>query len=302
MRCTILIPTHNRPEGLRRAVLSAILALPQESEILIVDDRSDPPASDEFKDASGSELRMLRCDSTTGGAAAARNLGLAQAKGDIVFFLDDDDELQSDYCHHILDHVLPHHPEMAWGYSHTNIAISKANQDTPKVIKTSAPSPEGPLTGPLSQRLAGFGEGFWIRRDVLDNLGPIDEGFATNEDMEYCLRLAAADQLGWYSAKPGAVIHKAVANSTDIGHVTSRTKSNVRAQGFLKLLTQYDALLRRHPKTQKKLQQRFIELASKTQNPALWQDFRTAFPSAARRKYVIYKLLSWVQAAQFQKR
>ena len=301
MRCTILIPTHNRPEGLRRAVLSAALALPQDSEILIVDDHSDPPALDKFKELSETKLRMLRCGSNTGGAAAARNLGLTQANGDIVFFLDDDDEMEPDYCHHILDHVLPNHPEMAWGFSHVKTAVSKANQDVPKIIETSAPLPEGPLIGALSQRLAGFGAGFWIRQEVWENLGPIDESFATNEDTEYSLRLAASDHLGWYSIQPGTIVHKALANSTDIGHVTSRTNSDVRARGFLKLLSQYDALLRSHPRTKKKLQQRFIELASKTQKPDLWQDFRTAFPSAARRMYLIYKLLRWMRVARPEK-
>ena len=38
---SVVIPTHNRPELLRRAVASVLVALPEGAEILVVDDASD---------------------------------------------------------------------------------------------------------------------------------------------------------------------------------------------------------------------------------------------------------------------
>lgn len=43
-RVSFIIPTKNRPEGIRRAVASVLAAMPEDGEVIVVDDASDPPA------------------------------------------------------------------------------------------------------------------------------------------------------------------------------------------------------------------------------------------------------------------
>ncbi|RME43468.1 MAG: glycosyltransferase [Chloroflexi bacterium] len=82
---SIIIPAHN-PSSMLDACLSAVLeqAVPTDRyEIIVVDDGSTPPLA-----VSDPRLRVVR--RTRGGAAAARNVGLKHARGEIVIFLDAD--------------------------------------------------------------------------------------------------------------------------------------------------------------------------------------------------------------------
>lgn len=91
-RATVVITTHDRPEHARRAVRSALAQTVVDLEVLVVDDGSTPP----FLAPDGDErLRIVR-RAAAGGVCAARNAGLAEARGEWITFLDDDDELAPD--------------------------------------------------------------------------------------------------------------------------------------------------------------------------------------------------------------
>jgi glycosyltransferase involved in cell wall biosynthesis len=86
---TIVIPTHDRPHLAERAVRSALAQDQAAVEVIVVDDGSTPPYRPTVSDE---RLRVFRSDASKGGNAA-RNLGLAHARGEWITFLDDDDEL-----------------------------------------------------------------------------------------------------------------------------------------------------------------------------------------------------------------
>jgi len=88
---SVVVPTRDRPELLRRAV-SSILGqrYPGEIECLVVADQSDPPALT-VEQGERRCLRVLRNDRTPG-LAGARNSGIVAARGQLVGFCDDDDE------------------------------------------------------------------------------------------------------------------------------------------------------------------------------------------------------------------
>lgn len=88
---SVVIPTHNRPDTLGRAVRSVLAQSLRPGEIIIVDDASNPPA--DLREFDGNEVPVVfvRCDHP-GGAPRARNLGLSRAQYGFAAFLDDDDE------------------------------------------------------------------------------------------------------------------------------------------------------------------------------------------------------------------
>ena len=113
MTVSIIIPTYNRPALLQQAVVSALAACPQDGEVIVVDDRSDT-AQTALCDVTDPRLRIT---TNTGdkGAAGARNHGIAQAKGEIVMFLDDDDVMVVDYPGRVLAAAAG--SEADWGFA-----------------------------------------------------------------------------------------------------------------------------------------------------------------------------------------
>lgn len=86
MRFSVIVPTHNRPELLAAALASVEAQGFTDWECIVVDDGSTVPAvvpTDE-------RFRLIRHD-TAVGPAAARNSGIAAARGEVITFLDDDD-------------------------------------------------------------------------------------------------------------------------------------------------------------------------------------------------------------------
>jgi glycosyltransferase involved in cell wall biosynthesis len=87
---SVVVPVYNRAGPLAEAVRSGIGQTWRPLEIVVVDDGS----TDDVRAALrpfGDGVRLLRKEN--GGVAGARNLGVAQAHGDFVHFLDSDDLL-----------------------------------------------------------------------------------------------------------------------------------------------------------------------------------------------------------------
>jgi glycosyltransferase involved in cell wall biosynthesis len=90
MEYSVIIPTHNRPELVVRAIRSVYAQSCPAREVLVIDDASEPALTlpEDLRDGRTRVIRRERA----GGGAAARNTGLNEAAGEIVAFLDDDDE------------------------------------------------------------------------------------------------------------------------------------------------------------------------------------------------------------------
>jgi hypothetical protein len=87
---TVVIPTHNR-WALLQLTLAGVLAQEDvELEVLVVDDGSSDGTHARLAEHPDDRLRVLRHD-TPKGVSRARNSGLAEARGEWVAFLDDDD-------------------------------------------------------------------------------------------------------------------------------------------------------------------------------------------------------------------
>ncbi|MCG5380811.1 glycosyltransferase family 2 protein, partial [Providencia rettgeri] len=97
-KISIIIPTRNRIDKLKRAVLSVIGQIDStyDIEILIVDD-NDIDCTDDILNLLNDiinfveiEINVIR-NSFNHSAANARNLGVEKSQGNFITFLDDDD-------------------------------------------------------------------------------------------------------------------------------------------------------------------------------------------------------------------
>jgi glycosyltransferase involved in cell wall biosynthesis len=86
-----VIPTYNRSHVIERAITSILNQTYRPIEIIVVDDGSTDNTAALLEGLDVPGLRYFRTPANAG-ASAARNLGISQARGDLVAFLDVDDE------------------------------------------------------------------------------------------------------------------------------------------------------------------------------------------------------------------
>lgn len=90
---TIVIPTHNRPLLLIQAIESALASTTSTSEILVIDDGSEPAVNQaSLQRRFGSQVKVYRNQNSMG-IYQVRKIGCELASGQYVFQLDDDDRL-----------------------------------------------------------------------------------------------------------------------------------------------------------------------------------------------------------------
>jgi glycosyltransferase involved in cell wall biosynthesis len=87
---SIVVPTKNRPREVARMLASIRAQATMSLEVIVVDQSTPAYALEPFP-----ELIHVH-DPQIGGASAARNRGIAVARGDVILFIDDDVVLESD--------------------------------------------------------------------------------------------------------------------------------------------------------------------------------------------------------------
>jgi CDP-glycerol glycerophosphotransferase (TagB/SpsB family)/glycosyltransferase involved in cell wall biosynthesis len=114
---SVIIPAFNVQGYLRQAVMS--VAFDKSVEVLVVDDRSTDATAllaDELEDLYES-VRVVRPPKNVG-LGRARNLGMAEARGEYIVFIDGDDYLIPEALDRLRTSVEEHHPDVVFfGYS-----------------------------------------------------------------------------------------------------------------------------------------------------------------------------------------
>jgi glycosyltransferase involved in cell wall biosynthesis len=88
---SVIIPVHDRPSELKRAVASVLAQTMQNFEILVIDDGSGPEVEKAVRAFADERIRYHRL-ATKSNANVARNAGLQLAVGKYAAMLDSDDE------------------------------------------------------------------------------------------------------------------------------------------------------------------------------------------------------------------
>lgn len=84
-----ILPTYNRARLLQRAISSVLAQSSPQDEIIVVDDGSTDNTP-EVVAGFGESVKYIQMDNANAGAA--RNRGLCEAEGDLIAFVDSDDE------------------------------------------------------------------------------------------------------------------------------------------------------------------------------------------------------------------
>ena len=95
MRVSIIVPLFNKAAHVKRAVDSILAQTYADFELIVVDDGSTDESPQVVENYDDPRIRLVRQNNL--GPGAARNRGLNEARGELVAFLDADDEWLPDY-------------------------------------------------------------------------------------------------------------------------------------------------------------------------------------------------------------
>lgn len=183
---SIVIPTHNRPEMLEKAVASAAAQTNKNIEVIVVDDGSFPAVTEDWHDTRISIHRH----STPKGASAARNTGLWAAKGAFTVFLDDDDCLDPDYVTKMLQFIEPYGENIDFAWPTLRVldvptGRSSLAQNKSCLILPNHAASESSYEAAAYTRTTGM----LFRTSSIRKFNGFDESLAVSEDRELIFRM-----------------------------------------------------------------------------------------------------------------
>lgn len=93
-KLSIIIPVFNAAKTLKRCVESAFMQTYAEWELWLIDDGSTDESGDICDEYSKRDSRVHVVHKSNGGVSSTRNVGIENAKGEYVMFVDSDDYLE----------------------------------------------------------------------------------------------------------------------------------------------------------------------------------------------------------------
>lgn len=181
-----IITTHNRKDLLKLAVESVFVQTYKNIECIVVDDASTDGTSDYCNSLKNIVyIPILKKDSK--GGNYARNIGIKNAHGELIAFLDDDDEWFPEkiekqvalfrdnpnvgfvYCGRIIEKVTP---------TETNVT-----KDYPRIAA------KGDMHKKILSRICCVTSEILVKKDLLTKVGCFDESLRFWQEYELTIRL-----------------------------------------------------------------------------------------------------------------
>lgn len=225
---TVVIPAWNAEDFLNETISSVLDQTQQDVETIIVDDGSTDGTS---KVASRFASRMLLIRQPNQGVSAARNRGLAEARGRYVCFLDADDWL---YPECLERKVALLDSEIELGIAISWIQVTGPDlQPTGTVLKGS----EGYILRDLLNYIPPpipCPSNALIRKEILNDMGGFDEDLGTGADFDMWLRIARQHRVGRvkaalvkYRRHESAMFHNVEAQVHDMEKILKKHRGDL---------------------------------------------------------------------------
>lgn len=195
-RVSVIIPTYNRARLVAESVRSVLDQSYRDLEVIVVDDGSTDGTAGELARLFGGRIRV--CVQPNGGNAAARNRGLAEARGELLAFNDSDDlwlpgklERQVAYldAHPEVDLVCGNGIDPARGEGRRGLVIPYARGRRLEA--------RGPSLRDMIERSFSRTPTLVARRRLFERVGPFDAAFRACVDSEFMSRALLAAKVAF---------------------------------------------------------------------------------------------------------
>ena len=181
---SVIIPTYNRCSLLAQTISSVLAQDYGDFEILVIDDGSTDNIKQIICEIKDSRIKYFHKDN--GGASSARNLGLKNAHGQFICFLDSDD-LWSDNFLSTMTGCLLKNPQYGAAYCMRTLLFEDGS------TKSSYQKEfffSGQVTAQLFQKTFIQTSTICLRKEVLEGIF-FDESLTNGEDVDVWLKVSA---------------------------------------------------------------------------------------------------------------
>ena len=184
MNVSVVVPTRNRSGLLRKTLRSVLWQQQVELEVIVIDEASTDDTSAMLATLGDARVRVIRHDRPRG-VSAARNRGAADAHGEWLAFVDDDDLWAPDKL--VRQIQTAQTVGRDWAYA-GSVNITERGH----IVHGRPPlSPEEVVAAlPRYNAIPGGGSNVVVRRATWMAAGPFDTRLRNTEDWEMWIRLA----------------------------------------------------------------------------------------------------------------
>lgn len=223
---SIIVPVYNVDTLLSKCLNSILSQTISDYELIIVDDGSTDMSGKICDDYKEKDKRIIVIHQQNQGSSAARNAGLALAKGKYLSFIDSDDWVEPDYLQNMLDCIVTNQADMvisAYFFDKSN--NSRISENKPLTLEK-----EAILDGFYSNQLhAGLWNKMITRKIVIDNNLTFSK-YNYYEDMVFSTQLTIAANSFAYCSKPS---YHYFSNSSSLTNDTNEYKRFRMFQDFI---------------------------------------------------------------------
>ena len=191
---TVIIPLYNKEASIATALRGVLAQTYQDFEVVVVDDGSTDGGAAVVETFDDPRIRLIR--QANAGVSAARNRGIAEARGEHVAFLDADDEWMPEFLEEIAA-LIAEYPECR--ARATNYIFNSNGVKSPTILRR-MPFAEGRgvLTNYFEVASCShppmWTSAVCIERALLQEIGGFPVGIKSGEDLLVWARTAVRTQ------------------------------------------------------------------------------------------------------------
>lgn len=128
LKYSVIIPVYNSETTISRCLDSLLYQIPDDAEILVINDGSTDKSSEICGRYEEKYSSIHYYTKENGGVSTARNIGLDNAAGEYILFVDSDDFVEPLYWQVINDFIDQYRPDMVqWGFRDCGQTVRKRN-------------------------------------------------------------------------------------------------------------------------------------------------------------------------------
>ena len=228
MKVSVIIPTHNRGHLISRSIDSVLRQTYQNIEVVIVDDGS----TDDTESRLGPYIEAGRINyekKANSGAGDSRNYGIVRSSGELVTFLDSDDEVEPTWIARLVDAFSK--------VENCQVVFCGCStfDENGNLLYVKFPAVKGPLFYGLNCRFTNSGM-FMLRRRFFDEIGGYDSLLPSSQHTELGIRAAKVIVSKAYST---AVVMESLVRINIHSGPRIRTDSSAKSVGVRMLFRKH---------------------------------------------------------------